>query len=298
MRFYFKDYALICKSLFIFIHIISVAQAKINEIETTRLMSTAGAGIGAILMDESTILNPAPLAFFSMSSIYFQKGNTSAKVDGNTSDSLSDSDQLSFIASDSSSNLSGSIGYFKQSNNLGEDRKTWSFAAASPVTKSSSFGVNYQMQKEAVLENGEIVNKSYKISNMGFFHALDQKFSFGVLATDVFANKSARSKAFLGTQYVYDNMISLMVDVGTIYKEDLAENMISRAALQVKFYNDFFLRFGAKEDKSEKTRGNGIGIGWVQPKLVVDLALANEKQNIGSIPTVDRTTSFSLAYKF
>lgn len=297
---YFKDYAVICKSLFVIGLISTDASAKINQIETTRLMSTAGAGIGAVLMDESTILNPAPLAFFNMSSIYFQKGNSSAQLEDREGAPLSESDQLSFIASDSNGNLSGSIGYFKQSNNLDENRKTWSFAASSPVSKSSSFGMNYQLQTETTLEGQELQTNKYKMTNVGFFHAVDPKFSFGVLATDILGNKSSRSKAFLGTQYVYDNMISLMVDAGTIYKEDLADNLITRAAIQVRFFNDFYLRFGANEDKSEKTRGNGIGVGWVQPKLVLDLALSNIKSTEATTSSTvnNKTTSFSLAYKF
>lgn len=299
MSTYFKESAFFCKSLFVISLSISPVFAKINEIQTTRLMSTAGTGIGAVLMDESTILNPAPLAFFNMSSIYFQKGNIETKANTDEAAALSDADQLSFIASDSSSNLSGSIGYFKQSSNLGESRKTWSFGAASPINKSSSFGVNYQLQDEVRIQNGGLEHHKYKIANFGFFHAVDQNFSFGALLVDAFGNKDSKSKAFLGTQYVYDNMISLMLDAGTVYKEDLQENLILRSALQVRFYNDFYLRFGAMEDKSEKTRGNGIGVGWVQPKLVIDLALANNKSNyIEQGPTKDRTTSFSLAYKF
>lgn len=295
---YFKEYTAFCKSFILALLVISPsAFARINQIETTRMMSTAGSGVGSVLMDEASILNPASLAFFNVSSIYFQKGssNSTSESVGNPS---ADADQMSFIASDSSGSLSGSIGYFKQSNNFSEERKTWSFAASSPLGKSSSFGMSYQMQSETLLVPGGIEEKKYKISNAGFFHAVNQNFSFGLLATDIFSNKSQSSKAFLGMQYVYDNMLSLMVDAGSIYKEDLAKNSIIKAAVQIKFFNDFYLRFGAKEDKSERVRGNGIGLGWVQPKLVIDFALSNNEYQTSSATDNEKTSSFSLAYKF
>ncbi|PIP92785.1 MAG: hypothetical protein COW00_05645 [Bdellovibrio sp. CG12_big_fil_rev_8_21_14_0_65_39_13] len=295
---YFKEYTAFCKSFILAILLISPsAFARINQIETTRMMSTAGSGVGSVLMDEASILNPASLAFFNLSSIYFQKGSSNTTSDS-VGNSKADADQTSFIASDSSGSLSGSIGYFKQSNNLNEQRKTWSFAAASPLGKSSSFGMSYQMQTEVLQVPGGIEEKKYKMSNAGFFHAINQNFSFGLLATDIFGNKTNNSKAFLGMQYVYDNMMSFMLDVGSIYKEDLAKNSIIKAAVQIKFFNDFYLRFGAKEDKSERLRGNGIGVGWVQPKLVIDLALSNNKFQTEAASDSEKVSSFSLAYKF
>ena len=43
--------------------------------ETTRLKSTAGAGVASLLIDESTILNPAPMAFFNLASFYIQRSD-------------------------------------------------------------------------------------------------------------------------------------------------------------------------------------------------------------------------------
>ena len=40
-----------------------------TKIQTTRLKSTAGVGAGSILLDEATMLNPAPVAFYQTGAI-------------------------------------------------------------------------------------------------------------------------------------------------------------------------------------------------------------------------------------
>ena len=55
--------------------------ARVRNFETARLKSTAGAGVGSVLMDESTILNPAPIAFFNVSSVYVARIGTNITSD-------------------------------------------------------------------------------------------------------------------------------------------------------------------------------------------------------------------------
>src|SRR4051794_40837768 len=53
------------------------AHAHIREFQTTRLMSTAGAGVASILSTEAAVLNPAASAFFEGSSFSYQSYRTS-----------------------------------------------------------------------------------------------------------------------------------------------------------------------------------------------------------------------------
>ncbi|MBF0367814.1 MAG: hypothetical protein HQK50_19760, partial [Oligoflexia bacterium] len=59
-------------------------QKKIHDFETTYLQSTAGTGVGSLLMDESAILNPASISFFNLSSFYLQRTTTDFKDDKST----------------------------------------------------------------------------------------------------------------------------------------------------------------------------------------------------------------------
>ena len=93
-----------------------------------------------------------------------------------------------------------------------------------------------------------------------------------------------------------------MLDLGSNYNDDLSNSSVYRGAIQVRVYNDFFVRFGTFKDKGRGESGNGVGAGWAGPKLVLDLALKNTTME--NNPTLNRVgekireTSFSLSYKF
>ena len=46
--------------------------AQIREFQTTRLNSTAGAGVASVLSTEAALLNPASSTFFSGSSLFYE----------------------------------------------------------------------------------------------------------------------------------------------------------------------------------------------------------------------------------
>ena len=100
--------------------------------ETTRLKSTAGTGVASLLIDESTILNPAPMAFFNIASFYIQRSDQKTSTTENGIKRLvNDSSHLGFIASDSKGRFKGSASYQKyQEQQL--DKKRWAIAIASP----------------------------------------------------------------------------------------------------------------------------------------------------------------------
>ena len=46
----------------------------------------------------------------------------------------------------------------------------------------------------------------------------------------------------------------------------------------MRILDDFYMRFGAFNDKAREEKGNGYGLGWVQPRLAFEFALKNTKQ--------------------
>lgn len=263
--------------------------------ETTRLKSTAGAGVGSILMNEATILNPAPLALFTVSSIYLEKYSQKSDIFD------SKSDNYAVIASDTSKNLKGSIAYIK-SNEAGLKNSQMNIALASTMGQRSSAGISYKSVKKQYFNKGELVSQNYKMLIPGVFHAVNDGFTFGIVAVDPTRKTPNETKAIIGLQYQFLNYITLMADFGSDWKRDFNESSLYKVATQFKILSDFYLRFGVFDDKSIKQKGTGFGLGWVQPKLVIDFAIKNTKLNEDiafsqSYQNI-KESSFSLSYRF
>lgn len=297
---------LTCLALLIFFNLTSELSAQVSDFETTRMKSTGGAGVGSLLMDESTILNPAPIAFFNSSALFYQR--SSADIEINSANqgrpfSSASSKSNAFIVSDSKGSLSGSISYINQEE-YGDERRTFGLSMASSVGKKSAFGVNYKFIKDTLRDDSGLTREEdYKQAIFGVSHVISPSFSLGVVAVDPFQVRPNETKAIVGLQYVFEDFISLMLDVGADYNQKLSETTILRGAAQVKLYQDFFLRFGAYKDETLKEDGTGFGIGWIQPRLTLEFALKNstfESAELSSNESVrdDKETSFSLAYRF
>jgi len=86
--------------IFLLISLNLSANTNFSTVQTTRLKSTGGAGVGSILMEEATFLNPAPIAFYNLSSVYLQKTGTDNSNLDNSPFRNPESDQMTFVASD------------------------------------------------------------------------------------------------------------------------------------------------------------------------------------------------------
>lgn len=297
---------LTCLAILFHFSLGNTALSQVSEFETTRMKSTGGAGVGSLLMDESTVLNPAPLAFFNSSALFYQR--SSADIETSSTDqsrpfSSASSKSNAFIVSDSKGNLGGSISYINQEER-GDERRTFGVSLASNVGKKSAFGVNYKFVKDTIQTDTGLAQESdYKQAIFGVSHVISPSFSLGVVAIDPFQVRPNETKAIVGLQYVFEDFISLMLDAGADYNKKLDETTILRAAAQIKLYQDFFLRFGAYRDEFLGEEGSGFGIGWIQPRLTLEFALKNssvESSKLASNDLVrdDKETSFSLAYRF
>lgn len=275
------------------------ARNFIPEFQTTRLQSTAGAGVASLLMDEATVLNPAPVSLFKNGSLYYSR-NMSDSTRTQDSEAIENRTNA-FIVSDTSSIIKGSFRYLDQTYR-DSSRKEYALAAGSPIGKSSSMGISYIRGEEEFVTNDQIVEFEYNVMNIGFLHALNEKFTMGLLVTDPLEEIENNTKAIVGLQYVFKDFLAIMLDSGADYRENLSDTILWRAAAQFKVYQDFYVRAGTFNDKGSSSRGNGAGIAWMGPKVVAELALKNTKfeENV-DIALVDeelRELSFSFAYKF
>jgi hypothetical protein len=277
--------------------------ASFDAVQTTRLKSTAGAGVGSILMDESTVLNPAPIAFYNISSLYYQRTGS----DFQSSDSAdpfqnNDAKTNAFVVSDAKAGKAGSASYFGRKRGLNEQQR-YSLSGAAVVGDRSALGVNYTISKTRFLEGGlDQEKQTSKYWNIGITHIVSPTFTLGLVAVDPLRSTDNETRAIVGGQYVFGDFISLIMDVGANYREDLSNTLVTRGAAQFKIFSDFFLRVGAFRDRGLAQKGNGIGVGWVQPRLVLDLSFNNTKTNSESellfVEDKVKETSFSISYRF
>jgi len=280
-------------SILIFLSAIShlFAQNSLPKIETNRLKSTGGAGVASVLLEEAAFLNPASSAFFNLGSVYLQKSTHDFDPERAGEDSL-----ISVVASDSTGPNSGSLSYNKLKS--GENTVTqFGLSYATPIGKKSALGFSYNRRKEDLLISNVRDVKSYNITNFGIIHNVSEKFSFGLVVEDLLREIDGNSRVLFGGQYSLGQYINFMLDVGSDYKENLSEKFLWRSSIQVRVFNDFFIRFGAFDDNGRKQNGNGIGIAWVQPKLSIEASIKNtEFEDLTQ--TELKETTFSVSYRF
>jgi len=269
--------------------------AKATNFETARLFSTAGAGVGSILMDEATILNPAPLAFFNLTSVFVQK-SVGEYQDTPTSSPLGgrEAENMAAIVSDAKGPLKGSLSYFKQTDGH-VIRKRISIASAFPFGKKSAVGITARRTTDKIND----VEDTYYQFVVGAIHAVSQYFQAGLVVIDPLGTRPDEMKAILGLQLVYGDFISAMVDFGANWERPLDETFLYRGAVQFMVFEDLYLRGGLYKDKGINEKGNGVGVGWVSPKLALEAAMKNSELTlIGGQVEKKRETSFSVSYRF
>lgn len=283
----------------------SMARANntyIHPFETTRLKSTAGAGAASLLVEESTVLNPASIAFFNLSSIYVQKAGVEKLTNNQNESKETKDDQIGVIISDSNPTLSGSFSYL----NHGEGdarRKRFALSTASTIGKSSSLGAAIRRTEDRFFSQGSEINKEkYTQLVFGVTHAVNESFSFGAFVTDPQRKKKTDSTYTLGMQYVYANFLTLMADAGAPFSKKGSSEIFYKLASQFRILDDFFFRVGTFNDKFLDEKGNGLGAGWIQPKLSIEVSYKNtrssEKIEISRSSSSIKETSFSLSYRF
>jgi hypothetical protein len=261
--------------------LIGNVHATVHEFETTHMKSMGGAGIAGILAEESAFNNPAPLAFFTTSSVYAQKDKSAL------------GSATGFVLADGNPEISGSISYVKQE----EDdfrRSRWGLSMSTPTSKNSSAGVSIRKTTDDKISSH--TSTKYYQAVLGVDHIISEQFSVGVVAYDPFKSKGGETKAMIGMQYLLMDYIVGVVDFGGNYTKDtFSKSLIYKGALQVTVLNDVFLRVGTFTDKEKSEKGTGMGLAWIQPRLSFAFA---QKNFTTSMERRIKESSLSLSLRF
>lgn len=269
-----------------FLIFISDAQAQrvetIRPLQTTRLHSTSGAGVGSMLVAESAILNPAPVAFFQDTFVSYQKNN--AKLGNSSPERVTNADPFgqlnsseSFYLFDNSSDLKGGLSYQYQRED-GRRRKRITATASSLVYENFSVGILYKYTEDTTYLNSG--NKS-RISNpltLGFTYIYHPGFIIGGVWEDPTRASRNEARAILGAQANLTEKIVLIFDVGGNPTVDLNDSRIWRGALQFALFSDVYVRGGKYQDRSLYLEGESWGVAWIGPKLGAEFAMKTSRR--------------------
>jgi hypothetical protein len=242
--------------------------AQIRDFETTRLQSTSGAGVATILVNEASVLNPAPIVFVPVSSFYYQKGQSNFEgISAERNNPLSDGSSQMYLLSDSTSALKGTFSYQDHSENSTRRRRLTS-SIASAVGKQTSFGLLYRY----TIDNVSTEDKSYHQAVFGFTHVYSEQLIFGGVLIDPFLSNKDDTKAIVGFQYALTTNLFLIFDAGTNYHEKKNKQSFNKSALQISFFRDLYLRVGQYHDQISELKGKSWGISWIGPRLSLEYA--------------------------
>src|SRR5690554_2064886 len=236
----------------------TAADAKLRPLETTRLMSTSGAGIGSLLLNEAAFLNPASVYFFKSSSFYYQRG--SSQLDNESKDregSIAEGKNEVFLLTDTSSPLKGGFSYQTQSFN-GWKRKRLTSSASTNVGERASFGLLYRYTEEDLGESD-----IYHQVVFGASYVHDEKLTLGATLVDPFQSNPGDTHVGLGAQYSLFQNLQAIADIGTDYRKSLEKGYFWAAALQAQFFGNFFLRHGRNHNSNLESRASSWGLSWV-----------------------------------
>jgi hypothetical protein len=250
--------------------------AQIREFQTTRLNSTAGAGVASVLSTEAAILNPASSVFFSGSSLSYQRYSTSLRQESDERDVAGDdfpsqNKSQGFFISDHDGPVKGGVALIKQDENDYQRTQIVSHGAAS-IGDSTAMGFTYRyLQDSRPKQFRHRREVSHQLS-LGMTHILDEKTIFGLILVDPTRTTKNEERAIAGIQYSFADKLTLIADAGTQYTQDARDKYLWRAAIQLQLFDDFFIRVGKFYDNIRESKGTGWGVGWIGPKLGVEFA--------------------------
>lgn len=242
--------------------------AQIREFQTTRLQSTSGAGVATILVNETSVLNPAPIVFVPVSGFYYQKGKSELDTpsEERTTNYPDGSSQM-YLLSDSTTKLKGTFSYQDHSENSYR-RRRFTSSVANNSGKKTSYGILYRY----TMDNYKDEEITFHQGVFGFTHIHSDDLILGGVLVDPFLSNKRDALALIGFQYSLTSNFFLIVDGGANFNDDPEKNTVSRGAVQVNFFRDLYLRAGQFHDKNTNTKGSSWGISWIGPRLSLEYA--------------------------
>lgn len=281
-----------------FIHI-NLLAAPIRDYQTSRMISTSGAGVASVLMIDSISLNPAGSGFFQDSYLYAQhnNGGLKAKSTNRPASDNSPYEPKGFMVAiaDSDTKSPGSFSYQKYEENQ-IARQRFSLNIASLISSSTSFGINYHYTMDDYFNGSK--DKFHRV-DLGMLKLFSDKFSLGFSLKDIARKRNLHTTFTAGLQYVLTQNIMVLFDMGHNYQSSFSNTFFYKGAAQIKFFKDFSFRAGVFDNKNTKLKGSSIGVSWFGPRLAVELAAKSSKPR-DNVPLIlyseEKISEFSVAF--
>ena len=258
------------------------AHAQIRDFQTTRLNSTAGAGVASVLSTEAAILNPASGAFFSGETASYQGYTTALRNKNQQRDTIPDkfskhNTSTGAFLGDNSGIVKGGVAYIQQNEN-DYKRERIIFHAAAPIDAKSAMGLTYSYLTDRKPPNTPNRKDFSHQARIGTTHILSEKLSLGFLLIDPARAVDGEERFIGGIQYVLTDKLTLIADGGVRYTKAVKEENLWRAAIQVNVFKDFFVRGGRFYDNVTDFRGWGWGASWIGPRLGLEFAMKTSER--------------------
>jgi hypothetical protein len=307
-RFFFSTFFFMKKVLILAVSLLAgqSSWAQIRDFQTTRLISTGGAGVASLLSTEAAILNPAVSTFFGGSSFSYQSYRTVLKDDNELRDTLPDkfanqNTAQGYFLADHSGPVKGGVAYIRQKENYFA-RERMVLHGAAPIGGATSLGISYNYMKDTLPRQFSPRHQIEHQMSLGLVHIIDENTVLGLVVLDPTRTNSGEERIIGGFQYSLSTRIQLIGDLGTQYSKDAKEQYLWRAGAQLNIFSDFFLRVGQFYDNVTKFKGTGWGVSWIGPRFGVEFAQKYSEQfDRGSYIYQDETlvdTSISAILKF
>lgn len=251
--------------LLLFLLIPSISWAKMSSYYSPRVASSAGAGVGSLLMADSLFLNPASSAFFKKKSLSYFYQNNSGDLDGKSH---------TLAAMDTTAMVQGGLAY-QTRNEFDNKRTRLTLNTSKNISPNLSLGVNYSYTWDK--NSPAHYKKNWHQLTLGATYILSPVISLGAVVIDPFHRTGDESKIILGTHISVSQSFFLIGDISSQAFDHFSETFAWRSAAQIRIMRDFYFRLGFFNDKQENNKGSSLGFGWYAPKLLFDVSYRNIK---------------------
>ena len=122
------------------------------------------------------------------------------------------------------------------------------------------------------LTYSSIRHNTFHQMKIGLMHIVDDNTIIGLVITDPTQSNHGDERATGGFQYDVAERVTILGDAGFQFTRAYNKAYIWSGAIQLKFFEDFYLRIGQFYDNVTKFKGNGWGISWLGPRLGLEFA--------------------------
>lgn len=274
------------KSIIILLQLIysvnALSYKGIQDLETTRLKSSAGAGVASILLNEAATLNPASIVFLQESSMYYQKGSDELESDSSSRSSrFKEAHKEMLVITDTSSSLKGGISYQYQNEASGR-RTRYTGTFGKHFGKASAFGLGFRYSDES----SEFADEQYNQFVLGLTHILNESLIVATTIVDPAQTIDHYFKYTFGAQYTLNEFLILIIDIGSGDVQNYENESFTKWAIQLNSFKRFFLRYGRFHNQITNQKGNAAGISWVGPKFSLDYAIKSSENISNTTDTI------------